>query len=314
MRYTGEKCPVCNMEFTADDDIVVCPECGTPHHRECYMAGGRCANEELHAKGEKWEKRTRRQSFRSCPSCHFPNKYTDTLCSRCGAELTDDTTDSANNSTENGQQIKDPFSAHDAEDLMNPIKFLGLDPEEDMGGATMKEVTDFVGTSAIYYIPKFRQMKENGVKPTFNLFSFFFPSFFFANRKMWGWAVLAAVLGVIFNLPENLLVGVWSLPKDIAAFVSDNKPVMEKWRDIMVAVDLVLRVLSCFFANWLYYRFSMNSIRRLKKADRKEADIKAAGGVKPINMVLVMLIKYGVIVVLYMCYEMITAMRDFSTL
>jgi len=104
------------------------------------------------------------------------------------------------------------------------------------------------------------------------------------------------------------------MKKEEAAFVSDNKPVMEKWRDIMVAVDLVLRVLSCFFANWLYYRFSMNSIRRLKKADRKEADIKAAGGVKPINMVLVMLIKYGVIVVLYMCYEMITAMRDFSTL
>ena len=31
MRYTGETCPVCNQVFQEDDDIVVCPDCGTPH-------------------------------------------------------------------------------------------------------------------------------------------------------------------------------------------------------------------------------------------------------------------------------------------
>ena len=35
-RFTNEKCPVCNNTFKEDDDIAVCPECGTPHHRECY--------------------------------------------------------------------------------------------------------------------------------------------------------------------------------------------------------------------------------------------------------------------------------------
>ena len=37
MRYTGETCPVCNKVFQEDDDIVVCPDCGTPHHRKCYL-------------------------------------------------------------------------------------------------------------------------------------------------------------------------------------------------------------------------------------------------------------------------------------
>lgn len=49
--YEEFKCPVCNKQFTKDDDIVTCPECGTPHHRECYMLSGHCVNQGLHATG-----------------------------------------------------------------------------------------------------------------------------------------------------------------------------------------------------------------------------------------------------------------------
>lgn len=30
------------------DDVVTCPDCGTPHHRECYQELGKCANKNLH--------------------------------------------------------------------------------------------------------------------------------------------------------------------------------------------------------------------------------------------------------------------------
>lgn len=36
MEFTEYKCPVCDKQFKKGDDIVVCPECGAPHHRECY--------------------------------------------------------------------------------------------------------------------------------------------------------------------------------------------------------------------------------------------------------------------------------------
>ena len=49
--YENYKCPVCNKQFTKDDDIVTCPECGTPHHRECYNLTGHCVNKGLHASG-----------------------------------------------------------------------------------------------------------------------------------------------------------------------------------------------------------------------------------------------------------------------
>ena len=72
MRYIGEQCPVCQKEFTAEDDIVVCPECGTPHHRDCYMLGNRCANEELHAAGEKWKHRISLRGTECALSAAFP--------------------------------------------------------------------------------------------------------------------------------------------------------------------------------------------------------------------------------------------------
>ena len=30
MKYTGIPCAACGKKFTAEDDVVVCPECGTP--------------------------------------------------------------------------------------------------------------------------------------------------------------------------------------------------------------------------------------------------------------------------------------------
>lgn len=54
-RFTNEKCPVCNNTFNSDDDIVVCPECGTPHHRECYTENKSCANHYKHSEDFRWE-------------------------------------------------------------------------------------------------------------------------------------------------------------------------------------------------------------------------------------------------------------------
>ena len=48
MDYIGLKCPICGKPFTADDDIVVCPQCGAPYHRECYIKAGKCIYEDKH--------------------------------------------------------------------------------------------------------------------------------------------------------------------------------------------------------------------------------------------------------------------------
>ena len=54
-RYTNNHCPVCEQAFTDADDIVVCPECGTPYHRECWKKVGACVHEAEHAVGFEWK-------------------------------------------------------------------------------------------------------------------------------------------------------------------------------------------------------------------------------------------------------------------
>ena len=48
-------CQVCQKEFQKGDDIVVCPECGTPVHRECWKQLGHCVNEYRHGTGWSFE-------------------------------------------------------------------------------------------------------------------------------------------------------------------------------------------------------------------------------------------------------------------
>ncbi len=54
MNYYNQRCPHCKKVFTKDDDIVVCPVCGTPQHRECYEEENKCVNAHMHLHGYVW--------------------------------------------------------------------------------------------------------------------------------------------------------------------------------------------------------------------------------------------------------------------
>ena len=55
MKYENSICPGCGEAFKEDDDVVVCPECGTPQHRQCYINHGGCVNTALHGQGFVWK-------------------------------------------------------------------------------------------------------------------------------------------------------------------------------------------------------------------------------------------------------------------
>ncbi|MDE6709797.1 MAG: hypothetical protein K2J76_04850, partial [Oscillospiraceae bacterium] len=72
--YIGTRCMVCSEKFTEEDDIVVCPECGTPYHKECYKKEGSCVNTVLHESGGAWKPSydTGSDSYQTeCVVCRF---------------------------------------------------------------------------------------------------------------------------------------------------------------------------------------------------------------------------------------------------
>ena len=52
----GQKCPICKAYLFDNDDLVFCPECGAPHHRDCYAALGHCAYKDKHGTSEGYKK------------------------------------------------------------------------------------------------------------------------------------------------------------------------------------------------------------------------------------------------------------------
>lgn len=104
MDYRGQHCPICGKEFCDGDDIVVCPECGTPYHRECYKTAGHCVNEEHHGESFEWKPETAPHAEEKapnagqnanddghkvvfCPVCGRENPAEEPNCLNCGARL-----------------------------------------------------------------------------------------------------------------------------------------------------------------------------------------------------------------------------------
>lgn len=96
MKYTGNVCAGCNQLMNDEDDIVVCPECGTPQHRECYDKEGKCVNAHLHAENYSWQGITKTETPLApekkvtipCPNCGYENEKGATVCKHCGMKFT----------------------------------------------------------------------------------------------------------------------------------------------------------------------------------------------------------------------------------
>ena len=191
MTYENVVCPVCSKKFTKDDDVVVCPECGTPMHRECYKSLGHCVNEEKHAEGFAWEapydaqaeQKRREEAERAAAAA------------AAGA---------ASGNGQNGPEDDNPFGSYGQYAAGQEGKFgpnmRVISPNEKIGNYTAAEYSTVIGKNAHKYIPKFFVMQKTGRKMSWNFAAFFFPYFWFSYRKMYKEAFLAFLLSMILPL------------------------------------------------------------------------------------------------------------------
>ncbi|MBQ8296724.1 MAG: hypothetical protein IJX77_02975 [Ruminococcus sp.] len=316
MNFIGEECFGCGRTFEESDDVVVCPDCGTPYHRDCYKEAGECVNHQLHESGGSWQRNAARKAAeaalaasenpaeRICPRCHTANGHDAQCCLRCGMPFPENP--ASQSSQEN--DIPQNVFVFDGIDITN--KYLGFNPEEKLSeDATLKEVSNFVNSNTFYYIPLFKKMKELGSKISLNFICLVFPAFYFANRKMWLWAVLTALITTMLNVPSLLYTIAeqgTGLPfmDEISNFIYDNKGIVMALTEICSFADWVLKICTCLFANWLYYRFSLKSVSKLKKfygGPVSPAKLRSKGGVQPINIILIGLIQFALAAAVYFC-------------
>ncbi len=300
--YTGCQCIVCQNTFKDEDDIVVCPDCGTPYHRSCYTSKGTCINTALHAEGKSWQDLHRGDlASRECPNCRHINAPDASHCSICHTSLhsteQNGTVSPVNIMLPDGQLV--PYNPNDP--------CCGMDPEEELDGERLGDVAEFVGTNTLYYLPLFKRFKETGRKVSVNLPALLFPHLYFASRRMWLMCFLTILAMNLCSLPTMLTslaeacaaestIEMYSaygmdptqMFSGLLAFIEANEKLLLSLDMVFYVVQLALRVLLCVFANWLYYRHVLKKVGRVRRSgvngQMKQMLLRADGGMSLLNI------------------------------
>lgn len=163
MKYLNYKCPVCNNQFTEEDDVVVCPECGTPHHRECYVQNGTCANVDKHGTNEPIE-----VEFVDVEEKEEPISEVE----------------ETKNEAENSQQV--------VQEIIEELK--GGNGDYMLNGKHVSFYEAAIGKNQKFYIPHFMVMDKTKKAVSWNIAGFFVPLAWCLYRKMYKFAAIILAL------------------------------------------------------------------------------------------------------------------------
>ena len=220
-RYTGNHCPVCEQAFTDTDDIVVCPDCGTPYHRDCWKKGGACMHRSEHAAGFEWQPEIGPEAVKAaheatCPNCGTRNTPGAARCSHCGCPLPRSEADSADAAKPEEQvpiYARDPSAVNNRSAAPGPhIETYSADreggiyrreigPEDTIDGIKAKDWAAYVGRSPMYYLMQFFRMSITNRKAAVCLSAFLFGPAYLFYRKMWKEGLLTAILTIVLSIP-----------------------------------------------------------------------------------------------------------------
>ena len=175
MLHANDVCPVCGQVFSESDDVVYCPDCGTPHHRACWQENGGCKNAEAHSDGFVWQSA---QADAEAPHAHAESGQDAIRCPRCGEELSSDTLVCP----ECGQRLGAiPGGGRYDFNADYFMRGVDADPDEDLGGVSVREAAMFTQYRAGAYVRKFRSLQTK--KIGWNWAAFLFSPFWFFYRK-----------------------------------------------------------------------------------------------------------------------------------
>ncbi|MGN1134424.1 MAG: RING finger protein [Oscillospiraceae bacterium] len=284
-KYNGTKCISCGKYFKDGDDIVVCPECGTPYHRECYLKEGTCINKELHEKGESWEPDYKSEEKESasqdnaqpirCPRCGEVNPSQGLFCQKCGFPLGDDSgaerpfNDNVNYNGQNPNMGANPNMNQnpDMNGAYGPYGYntVKVDRNTDIDGVKMGDYADYIGKNPLVMLSNFVSFGKTGRKVSLNIISFLFPELYFFYRKMYKTGILMMLLSVVLAVPslafmaqvgfESFAMGTTS-----GSAISNISSTLSTFMYLCSYLSMAQKVFCGLFANNLYYRHARKDI------------------------------------------------------
>lgn len=269
--YENNKCPVCGELFVQGDDIVVCPECGTPHHRECYKSSGKCANKDKHGTDFIYERNNAKNE---------KLKITDSVQDLL---LNADALNSASREFKNGQNADYPKTQSKAisSEAQSAAEKAQMN-EAVIDDVKVSDVQTVVGINYPRFVKRFSKKRKLG----WNWGAFFFGPYYFMFRKMYLESAVFLAIPLCVNMIINFLFSsaVEKLA-DISVELSKTALDAEKtsqfiktaleapenrevWKVVLLTlvISFVIRIVSAVIADLLYKK---KVVKIIKTVDEK---------------------------------------------
>lgn len=302
--YENEKCPVCGRLFGENDDIVTCPVCGTPHHRECYNRLEHCANADRHGSGFEYKKSPRPVSPQEyaakngtpvgaffVPSSDAENngesKGTENAdganqsgvkrCIRCGSEIAADAQFCDRCGARQPMPNRPQYTETVNFDIAPQIPY--ADSNDTLDGNKISDIAFVVRSNTKRFIPKFIK----GKKLSWNWSAFIFGPYYMFFRKMYKQGSVFLALQLAVSL---IAQGLYSEPySKLMSFMQTNaqtiytkglsgnlltqaQALYEKVLPmvcIIFGANLVLHVIAAMFSDLFYKNKVFDVIKNVDK-------------------------------------------------
>lgn len=229
--YTGCRCAVCNKPFEDTDDVVVCPQCGAPHHRSCWYELGHCAHEAEHASGYEWVNDNPVQPKMEEPAPQEPQ--------------------SAARYDNRSEDYPYPnFTA--------TTQVIG--PEDEFGGIKSKDWACFIRKAVPYYMLRFFQLDATRQKISLSIPAFIFGPMYFYYRKMYRWAAIYSALYTFCYLP-NLVLFWYDTGSSLTAGIDPGAWITIA--GVLGYVNMGVKILAGLFATYLYKQHASQKIHQV---------------------------------------------------
>lgn len=286
----GQKCPVCDAYLFDNDDLVFCPECGAPHHRDCYQALGHCAYSDKHGTDDGYkpvkiaeneqsqsEAKPKEQPKSVCRFCGEQLDLTEKVCHKCGRPVV------ANQPPFGPTIVMDPMG--------------GVSPDDTIDGVPAKDVKCFVAVNTQRYLPRFKAMEEKK-KRSWNWAAFLVPNVWFFYRKMYLSGLLFSILLVaasMFLLPLSAVIS--TFPQEatastavLARYLADNLSSIEAFPIYLglfgSVLEIVIRIVAGFTGDKIYKKTVVEGVKKVRESEENELPLELAlakkGGVSPL--------------------------------
>lgn len=252
--HDNEKCPVCGKVFGDEDDVVICPSCGAPHHRECYNSLGRCVYSSKHSydfsyeplisdinKNDEIKNTDNNTENRSAETENIKETVTaegtpdKKFCSNCGAEIKSNAAfcPVCGEKQFDAQYKFVPPAIGFADN--NAYQNEYAKESRDINGKSAADISAVVRNNAPRFIEKFRKNK----KFSWNWGAFVFGPFYMFYRKMYKEGFIALAVRYICTF---ILQGLYSA--DIEKYVSEYNAFMQAAAESKSAAGLETQIMA----------------------------------------------------------------------